>query len=910
MASGGILLSSPPRPPLLDQFATMSSSPDLPSLTDIVGKRQPRPPLRSGSKAIPIPEDAVPSFRSAASFWLAAQAEANDMDHVFAEEAPKPALKTNGWKPPAPKTVIEVSPDASRTATDPLSGSIADATKDRDSGFSRGKTLEEEVDEILSVDVSPNSKPWKKYKSPKRVTDDQSTISITKVTKLVAKTTYRKPKEETVSRHFTPEPPACKERTRTATPELVELEPALQRRADWTPPRPDTINLLSDSSEVRQSPSKNVFKNLQDSYGCKEPSKEPAMTTTGEPSNVLGKRKLIEPVMIGSGSTSGRTSSREASPVKTKALKKKPRTITELATAAYAVRETIESSGDGGSSRSDSLLKYFGADVGSNQTPSDTASTAPKKRGGKAKKATAKKAAPQHILLSPTSAMRESAVQDFVFGTSSQLVREQSPTLLRDLQMAIEASMTVDDDDAFASSPAGELVARTRNYSNLWSVAARDADGQLLEVEVIDLVHSPVTTQPDAILNPWKDLPPGEVGTKAPAGDTPNAPSSQDSLGFPLTKSNFFSTQRQSAATDEKEPVIGPRQAAISPANTAPKVVLDDEPPPSNQEEYMEQQQQQQQQERSTQVEVPRPKYELYTDVQLAKEISSYGFKAVKKRTAMIALLDRCWASKRLGPTIAGVATTATLSSSAPTSASRTKTPASNTGAAAAVKNPRGRPRKISGSTAAVSASAPAATTEAAKKPRGRPRKDSAIATKAAVSSKPKSATGAAVPKPKAVTLPPAPTTPKRKKAATQQVIEIADTDTEEGLLSPSPSLSSPERIFSSPSGVDLSGDGDTELTLNTSPTSQQSALFGYITAAVTSAPRTKDPAEPSWHEKMLMYDPIVLEDLAAWLNSGQLTRVGCADEVSPEDVKRWCESKSVCCLWRATMNGKERKRF
>lgn len=102
----------------------------------------------------------------------------------------------------------------------------------------------------------------------------------------------------------------------------------------------------------------------------------------------------------------------------------------------------------------------------------------------------------------------------------------------------------------------------------------------------------------------------------------------------------------------------------------------------------------------------------------------------------------------------------------------------------------------------------------------------------------------------------------------------------------------------------------DNELSLTMAPDAKQEALFKRITEAVTSAPRSTDPAHPSWYEKMLLYDPIVLEDLTAWLNSGQLTRVGYDGEVNPGEVKKWCESKSVCCLWRVNLRGKERKRY
>ena len=132
-----------------------------------------------------------------------------------------------------------------------------------------------------------------------------------------------------------------------------------------------------------------------------------------------------------------------------------------------------------------------------------------------------------------------------------------------------------------------------------------------------------------------------------------------------------------------------------------------------------------------------------------------------------------------------------------------------------------------------------------------------------------------------------------------KQVLEIPDSESDDPFASTAPS--SPDQqseLFSSPPVVDLSITEDTETSLIGRPTTQDVSVFSYITRAVVDAPRTKDPANPSWHEKMLMYDPIILEDLTAWLNAGRLDQVGFDGEVAPEDVKKWCESKSVCCLW------------
>ncbi|KIW09199.1 uncharacterized protein PV09_00127 [Verruconis gallopava] len=89
--------------------------------------------------------------------------------------------------------------------------------------------------------------------------------------------------------------------------------------------------------------------------------------------------------------------------------------------------------------------------------------------------------------------------------------------------------------------------------------------------------------------------------------------------------------------------------------------------------------------------------------------------------------------------------------------------------------------------------------------------------------------------------------------------------------------------------------------------------LFPEITAVIKSAPPTGNIKKPSWHEKMLLYDPIVLEDLTEWLN-GQGLRVEGKDgelvEISCWMVQSWCEMNSVCCLWREGLRGGVRVKY
>ncbi|OBW64002.1 MAG: UNC-50 family protein [Aureobasidium pullulans] len=106
--------------------------------------------------------------------------------------------------------------------------------------------------------------------------------------------------------------------------------------------------------------------------------------------------------------------------------------------------------------------------------------------------------------------------------------------------------------------------------------------------------------------------------------------------------------------------------------------------------------------------------------------------------------------------------------------------------------------------------------------------------------------------------------------------------------------------------------------------------LFPRITQTVRSTPPSRDHKAPTWHEKILLYDPIVLEDLTSWLN-GRGVRIevtvpkgkakkkaGETEEtmetvhevLQPWMVQKWCEEHSVCCLWREGLRGGVRQKY
>ena len=893
--------SSPPRPSRITPQIVASSSPDIPSLSEIFAKHSRGPPLKRGNNATPLPTASSaastipPTFTNAAALLR----EAPEIN-IDTEKITKSSLK--------PKSVNGL-----------LEKLISSAQSSNEEPWQSGADKQPDA---ISIESSPKEKPWQKFKSrtptptptpeakkppiPKaRITKAASEDKLDKLGKQEKQekqdkfTKPTKPRQArlatgTVSEHFTSkkantqlrrkgsdikEPaeyskPDPFSKSTKATAQSVSSttscsEPALRRRVDWTPPPADDAIVITSDSDHKEflssadnaSSASNVFQTLHDSFTYKhdnitagvqpQPQQKPQEIQS---ESFLRKRKRIDMVPTSAPIVDQDVQqSREASPSKPAAIKKKTKTITELATAPYLPPPIPEFDLSTRTAR-DSLLEYFdsGAEVKAliehqSVIMSNNKGTAkPTKAKAKPRK---KKAgtADAPILLSPNSALKLSSNQDFVFGTSSQLVGEESPTTLRHLQLAIQASNR-DDDDPFSKSD-------SRN--RLWRAGARDNDGDLMEVEVVDLAQTPALPKPQP------------EGLALRSDPTP--------LGQ-LQSDDFVDIDNIPLDTPCAQKIAPPTEPSLSsvPVQTAPETA----PALPNTTATV-----------SSSAADPRPNYEKLTDGQLSRQIATYGFKPVKKRQAMIALLDQCWASKNAGPT------------SVPTQ------PISTTVTVASPKR-KGKP---------VNAPPPIAVAPAdpvekpTKRPRGRPKKnpDTTVAsTSASATASPKSRKSAAK-KPRA-----------QAKKTTKKTREIADSasDGEDGAATPSPSAaSSPEPTFSSPPPVDLdlgldgSDDEDQSLALTSAATTKdarQAELFRHITRAVKTEPRSRDPAAPSWHEKMLLYDPVVLEDLAAWLNAGQLTRVGFDGEADPLDVKAWCEARSVVCLWRQNSRGRARKRY
>ena len=547
--------------------------------------------------------------------------------------------------------------------------------------------------------------------------------------------------------------------------------------------------------------------------------------------------------------------------------KKKAQTVTAKATAPFVPAEDSTSP----------LLQYFGAPVvepgndsnGQNdnaERPIDSKPRVPVKKATKPRSTTRKVKKPvETSLLSPESALKTASNQKLVFGTSSQLAREESPAFLKEVQQAIQASEPMTDGwDTLAPAPPmfkpynSLALARSKG---LWSVAARNLEGALLNAELVDLSGTPKTCKVSL------------QSTRIPES------------------SQILEIEQETPSNGERDIVV--REATIAPMlNIVPSPVLLQEV-------------------READISIPRsvaeaalkkrprarspikkltggerssdhmPNYKGFTDVQLSKEVSSYGFKSIKKREAMIVLLERCWESK---VSIALQEVPANASIHQPT-----KGVSKILDEVAKERSPiekKGRPLKAT--TTEVSektADAPP------KKARGRPKKDSSIDITPGKRKRKASS-------------------PSRSNTATTATSLAADEIYDSSPPTPSPPRRrSPSKLLRQLPLTQPTTPSD-DIGEAVSTKAAEARLLAEVTKAITTFPPSNDPLNLTFHEKILMYEPIVLEDLAIWLNAEGLGRVGEDEEVSPEQVKAWCEARSVCCLWRENLRGGARARW
>ncbi|KAI2480575.1 Structure-specific endonuclease protein [Pyrenophora tritici-repentis] len=683
---------------------------------------------------------------------------------------------------------------------------------------------------------------------------------------------------------------AVKQRVPSPVTEGLDLEEAVFRRRDWTPPRDSTVPSPCTASTGKENKAlvpgaDGTFTNMISNFAYAQPplvQPTEAMVDSTMEGTLATKRRRVELVEI----RNNQINSRDSSPEKGKAPKKKSRTITDIMTEKYAVRDTepgtVEASGAFFESRAsttkiplnDTATLDTNAPLKKPPCKRNASKSVSSKADAKAKpkKTSAKSAKPKLVaekLLSPTSALFRLSKQDVLFGTSSQLALDESPTMIRQIQSAIKESEQDVDSFATPAPPHWPRRGKLQSKRGLWAASSRDDEGGMLEHMSDMYIPEPDRTQDIPLLMDGADDKPDEVADDASSfididdiiPDYPSAILISSDLPTPPRNSSRTLQTTEHSNDDREMTDVGFEDIDN----------FEQEPPPSNQNADMD---------------------NSYIDID--------GIDI---------------------PPSAQIRHSPTMKFKPPVSVSVTDS---------------GSPKKLRQPPKSLAPIADVSTSILSLKPP--PSK-----TKMKSREKPKS-----------------PMTPLKSSGRFIDIDEILDSEDEDlAALSPTPPQlckhldSGPLPLISlspttSPSKAKKLARGkDKALPINTDVTPVyriatrmlewthiKASIFSQLTSHIRSLPPSTDPAKPSWHEKILMYDPIVLEDFTRYVNAHTTIRAykkatqkqakawnqqmkadgeplltidkdGHGDEVLAVErelegvmLQAWCESLSVCCIW------------
>ncbi|KAJ9645546.1 5'-flap endonuclease [Knufia peltigerae] len=734
----------------------------------------------------------------------------------------------------------------------------------------------------------------------------------------------------------------------------LHLRKATPRRKDWTPtrsgsPGPSIVSPESPLHSAVLSPSIRMysFVNPAGEKRAHRPSTLVATCSKPSASSCVDIDMLCDtPTGVTTKTGVPKDLPKPSARKRNKTAAKKPLTITALATSNYGEEQQRR--------KLTPMQEYLNAtQVNAIDEPNEV--TGPPAKGkarvpAKRLRAT-KKAPPKIPLQSPTSALKAVESLEVVFGSASQLARDESPTLLRETLEAIRQSEAMLSSDPFspqrtqpisieAISP--QNLPGTSRYvkrRNLWGVAGRDEDNALLQVDTVDLVDSPAVREAlagkDVLVQPGG---PFLSNTRSLMKESIPFQAQKTPLnhkGTPLLDIDDIVTPKVSGSgrsvLSPQKRMLHTSASAQQPRKTTPPVEENKEKAavlkkPSSA--------------KSKRVPV-KPSYAGFSTGDLQKQISAFGFKAVKSRDKMIELLDRCWEDKH-GPAPGDNIDQDTLTHGDFLSKVHdiTARPVPK------VKKPR---KRKSEDAELKTSKEPKRRKKVEPKPKDAPEKikkaktPRKAAAKKALSeefvmdvddiddfntektapSKTSDAVSESVTKKK--------TTPRKKTSKAKEVAKKQETTPPPLALKRNSSPPLPEShalvpiaaamITETDPSQPLTLDGstlDVDATLQPQHTPPLSDIKDQVWAAISfeskyysslgaGAGTRNHVKNPTWREKILMYDPIVLEDLTRWLNTEGFRSIGEDREVNPLEVRTWCEENGVCCLWKGGWRGRRK---
>lgn len=604
----------------------------------------------------------------------------------------------------------------------------------------------------------------------------------------------------------------------------------------------------------------------------------------------------------------------------------------------------------------------------------------------------------QAPLCSPTQACKQIKSQDFVFGTSSQLATDESPEFVRDMQLAIQQSeitcampnssqigtqldlSAMDEEKSCArvpTAPHGTCLSVEQAGRELWCISARDSTGSKLAhehslplpMELSAADEEPIVRVIDVIT----------LSSYGREGRDFRGPDSQ----------KFLDAEVRPASPNPEKPVQASQDIEL-PAHTSLEVVghgaqvdlVPDKPPPGDEWVFL-----------GSDDSALLPKATISKPQERSHDSATSPVRrtALQPLDANISMIapDSTKTSGKLQAHPFSTSATPLERGSLrmqPSTIDLDSDPAM----ALPPKRGRGRPRKDASLERPVQTSPTRALARTKKNSlvenavrtspvRGRPRKEDTVVQISSSSpprpeaqphkvnvvdrvpaTLPKRSVGLPRPEPATTTLSPrafrrvrSPLHPSASQPISRhewtRIDEISDSD--------SPATPSPRRRRASspafpafvrpldfeapqsPSVVPKIAVSATNAAIKATDAGWpaiQTSMFPQIAETIKAAPVSEDMNAPSWYEKILLYDPIVLEDLTAWLNAQGLrfemerlkpkTKTkgrkkkdappevdeweAVEYELKPWMVQKWCEENSVCCLWREGLRGGVKARY
>jgi hypothetical protein len=798
---------------------------------------------------------------------------------------------------------------------------------------------EQDISETIKKAAAPATK------KRKRKDADETEQEKPKAYKRAAKdgsANAPKPRKKTgtTSTHFgceeNPRDGKAQDNDKAVTPIPESFEPANlaeKRRKSWTPVK-DTVQAASAGRDVFEVPSssqpptpissKTDFRSMLGSFGFNGTSQTPRALPEKAAAVGLNKRRRIEvchekclfwamltiqlletTTLAPKNSKDDTPGPRETKPMEVKIAKKKsPKkpafSITAKVTAKYGQPAIAASEKTSVFFAPCVELPVTEASSAKKTSPTKKAPTArpkgppkpqaPRKaseEGAKTTKTKAKVTKPKKVvpggqkLLSPSGIASRAQQQVVMFGTSSQLLTGDSPQTLRQLQQALRESesMFAIQEEPTSTAPIQRRLARGIRHTSgkMWAQQAENFDENTADLE--DLPDTADIKEPElaAIVEEMADSygPPSAIGPSA------------DFMLLRFTEDVFQTLSDEIDGMDSLEPV----KEVESPNSQEPEAggFVQGQPTLEEQEDshwnMIEDSSHLGSRAESPRIELRQSPSPTPRTVTLSSSPDRPAHSAM--RTAMAPAMLSQPSLFIPPPPLSGRTALRPLSTN---TKSPKKAVTTNKGPAKSTKT------------------ATADTTGSPKRKRGRPPKaktsDEAVKDKSSKS---------------ALSLQSTPTKATRGQNAEDKwhtLDEIEDSDPD---MTPSPRRRSKKAppsplpdLVTTTKAVTKRVNGVLANANHPQWPEIQAKLFPDITLAVKGQPRSSGGQKLTWYEKMLLYDPIVIEDLTAFINGEGLrtTIKEKEEEVRGWMVQKWCEENSVCCLWKEGLSGRVKTKY